>query len=239
MMRTFFALLTALCLSAPAFASDTPKDPEAWAADLELGLVVTSGNTSTKTFNSKAKAVKDLKTMRTTAEASAFSNSDKNSTTAEKYTASIQEDYKYTERDYLFGRIGFSTDRFSGFKRRLSESAGYGRDILKDEVFDWHAEIGVGLRQTTLTNNTKKSETIGRAATLFKWVISDSATFSQELTTEGGSQGFLTNSVTALKNKINGNLSSKIALAVKHDSKVPAGTKKVDTETTFNLVFSY
>jgi len=236
-MCRLLIIISTLAFAGTAVAAEEQKN--FWKSDLELGFVQTGGNTQTMTLNSKAKLVGDGESLRTTVEGSALSTTDQKVTTAEKYSASIQEDWKFSERDYLFARLGFDTDRFGGFKRRLSETVGYGRDVVKRDDLTWKIEIGAGARQTTLIPAEKKNEFIGRSATTINWKISDSAILSQDLNTEGGREGFVSKSVTALQNKLNGHLSSKIAFTTQHTSTVPAGTKKVNTETAVTLVWSY
>lgn len=240
-MHRLFFIISALIITSVAFASVAVADEGMgfWKYDLELGFVQTGGNTQVRTLNTKARLVGDGETLRMTIEGSALSTTDQNATTAEKYSASIQEDWKLTEQDYLFGRIGFDTDRFGGFERRISETAGYGRELIKSDELYWKAEIGAGARQTTLIPAENRNEVIGRGSTTIKWKISDGATLTQDLNTEGGREGFVSHSVTALQHKLNSSLSSKISFSVQHTSKVPVGTKNTNTETAITLVWSH
>ena len=240
-MRRLLIIISILAFSGLAHAEDTVQAEveKPWHSDLELGFVQTGGNTQTQTLNAKAKLVWDADELRSTFEGAAISSKDGQATTAEKYSASIQEDWKISKIDYLFGRVGFTTDRFDGFKRRLRETVGYGRDLIKSSELYWKAEIGAGLRQTTFTTNEKQNDVIGRASTAVKWKINDAATFTQELSSEGGKQGFVSNSVTAIQQKLNSRLSTKISFSAQHTSKVPVATKKLNTETAISLVWSY
>ena len=240
-MRRLLLIVSMLSFSGFAYAEEVVQveESKSWKSDLELGYVQTGGNTKTQTLNAKGKVVWDGDAFRTTVEATALSSKDGKVMTSERYTASIQEDWKMSEVDYLFGRVGFSTDRFDGYKHRLRETVGYGRDLIKDDVLHWKAEIGAGLRQTTLTTNEKQNDTIGRASTAVAWKINDAATFTQDLSSEGGKEGFVSNSVTAVQQKLNGRLSTKISFSAQHTSKVPVDTKKLNTETAVSLVWSY
>lgn len=235
MIRKLGLIVSIFSLSSSAFA----VDDSAWTSNLELGYVKTTGNTEVSSMNAKGKAIRNADVWRTTVQFSALNVSDKAVVTAEKYDVSAQEDWKISESGYLFGRLGFDTDRFGGFRSRSSETLGYGFDILKDEQYAWNAELGIGARQTELTTGDKTSDTIARVATFFGWKISETATFSQELNIEGGKEGTVTNSETALLNQIAGNLSSKISYSVQHTSEVPVATEKTNTELAVSLVFAY
>ncbi len=235
-MRELLMVVLVLAFAGSAVATEEKRF---WKSDLELGFVQTGGNTQTRTLNAKGKLVGDGDILRTTIEGSALSTTDRKTTTAEKYNASIQEDWKMTAYDYLFGRLGFDTDRFGGFKRRLSETIGYGRELIKSETLDWKIELGAGARQTTLIPAENRNEIIGRASTGVRWKINDAATFTQTLSSEGGKEGFVSKSVTALQQKLNSRLASKISFLAQHTSKVPVGTKNTNTEIGLTLVWSY
>jgi len=237
--RTLFTLLFSFMLSQSSIADESITTPSPWKNNVELGAIKTSGNTHTTTVNAKAKSVYESEAWRTTVIGDAVSSSSNNATTSEKYNASIQEDWKMDSRNYIFLRGAFESDRFSGFKRRISETAGYGRQLIKTTNFEWKGEIGGGLRQSRLTNNTSTSEGIVRSATDVDWQFSEASKLTQDLSTEGGKKGWTSNSTTALQTKLNSHLASKIALSFKHNSKVPTGTKKLDTETAITLVLNF
>lgn len=210
-----------------------------WRNNIELGAVQTAGNTQTLTVNAKLKSVYEVEHWRTTVTGNAVNSSANKATTAEKYEASIQQDWKISKRDYIFGRVGFESDRFAGFKRRTAETVGYGRQLVKTATFAWQGEIGAGLRQTKKTDLTSESEAVARVGTNLGWQFSESSKLSQDLNSEGGAKGWTTKSVTALQTALNSHLSSKISLSLTHNSKVPAGTKKLDTETAITLVVNF
>lgn len=230
------AFLLSLSLIQQAIADDNRSS---WENNIELGAVRTAGNTQTMTLNSQLKISHNHKKIRSTVSGSANNASDKNATTAEKYTASIQEDWKITPRDFIFFRGAFESDRFAGFRHRYSETMGYGRELIKSPTFDWRFELGGGLRQSQMTNLTKHNEAIMRSATMMAWQISDSAKLIEELSTEGGKSGWSSKSVTALQHKLNSHLSSKISLKMDHNSKVSGATKKLDVETAITLVVNF
>ncbi|NWF38450.1 DUF481 domain-containing protein [Mariprofundus sp. NF] len=237
MKKTTLPLMTLLLLA--PFTASCEETAGGWKNNIELGAVKTSGNTRTFIVNAKGKFVHEGIKLRDTIMGSANNSTDNNRTTAETYDASLQEDWKITERDYLFIRYGFQSDRFAGFRRRTSETIGYGRDLIKTDSLHWKAEIGGGLRQTRFINNSKKNEAIMRGATGLNWKVSDSAVFTQDLSTEGGKNGWATESITALQHAINSHLASKISLKVDHNSKVIAPVKSTDIETAITLVVSF
>jgi putative salt-induced outer membrane protein len=231
-MRKILILISLLAFSGVASAQD-------WSGNAELGFVQTGGNTDTSSLNVKGKAINDGDDWRSTVEAGALQSKDTGTTTSEKYNFSIQEDWKGLSAGYLFARLAYEQDKFGGYNSRTSETVGYGFDILKSDDKQWNAEVGGGARQTEDVAGVKVSDTVVRASTVLSWKISEVATFSQELKTEGGKEGYITNSVTALTSQVAGNLSSKVSYAVQNNSKAPVGTKASDTILSASLVFSY
>jgi len=221
------------------YTANCEENGGGWKNNIELGAVKTSGNTRTFIGNAKGKFVHEGIKLRDTIMGSANNSTDNNRTTAETYRASLQEDWKITGRDYRFIRYGFQSDRFAGFRRRTSETIGYGRDLIKTDSLHWKVEAGGGLRQTRLINNSNKNEAIMRGATGLNWKVSDSAVFTQDLSNEGGKNGWATESITALQHALNSHLSSKISLKVDHNSKVVAPVKSTDVETAITLVVNF
>jgi len=227
-------VICCLCWSINGYA-----DEGNWASNVELGYVQTAGNTQTQTIHSKVKMIQDLEFFRTTLEGSALSSGDQVKTTSEKYSASLQEDWKFSERSYVLARFAFDSDRFAGIQSRYVETLGYGRTLWDDDVWHWNAEVGAGARQTRLIPAQRKNDVIGRASTDISWKVSDHATLAQKLNTEGGKEGFLSHSVTSLQQQLNETLSSKISFSAEHTSKVPVGVKKLNSEISVTLVLAY
>ncbi|MDQ6984086.1 MAG: DUF481 domain-containing protein [Ghiorsea sp.] len=229
-------ILMAVLLSA-VFAGQAAA--EGWTGNAELGYVQTGGNAETSSLNLKGKAVNDGDEWRTALNAGALNSDSAGTTTSEKYDFSAQIDWKMSESGYLFARYGYEQDKFGGYNSRMSETVGYGFDIMKTDDKQWNAEVGVGARQSEDTTGATTDDTIVRASTVFNWQINKSSKFTQELSTEGGDAGYTTKSLTALTNQLAGNLSSKISYAVQNNSKAPTGTKASDTILSASLVFSY
>jgi len=210
-----------------------------WSGDAELGLVVTTGNTETQSINAKTKVINERTAWRHTLVATVLNTADDVRTTSEKYFLSGQSDYKFSEFEYLFGIVTYEDDRFSGYDYQVSEVLGYGRRIIHEPSLTLDLEGGPGARQSKVTNGDSDNELIVRLAGNLEWKISDSADFSEQLSTEIGEDKTITKSITALKAQIVGSLAMKVSLTIKHTSEVPMGNKKTDSETALTLVYSF
>lgn len=231
------ALFGLFILSVPAVVIASP-DSE-WKGEVELGIVVTTGNTETENYNAKAKAVNERDKWKHTATFEGLSSSDDVSRTAERYFVSGKSAYKINNKSYIFGLVSYDDDNFGGYDYRTAETIGYGRNIIKKDELTLDLEAGVGARQTKLDDGTSNDEMIGRLAGELDWKISDSASLSEDLSFDIGEDQTISKSVTGLKAQINGSLSSKITYTVKNTSDVPVGVEETDTETAVTLVYSF
>ncbi len=236
LLARLWPAFAALSLSAaPAHAADDAG----WQGSIELGAVQTSGNTRTTTLNARLNTSRDAGAWRSRLAGSAISSTSNRTATAEKYDLSFQQDWKFTERDFIFARAGFESDRFAGYRQRTSETLGYGRQLVKTDRADWKGDIGGGLRQTNPVAGRRENEVVARASSQFAWQLSEAAKLTEDIRTEGGAKGWTSKSVTALQTALNAHLSSKISLALTHNSRVPAGVKKLDAESSITLVVSF
>lgn len=69
--------------------------------------------------------------------------------------------------------------------------------------------------------------------------MSANAVFMQSISTEIGSDSTISRSESALSSDIVGNLAMKLALNIKHQSEVPVGNEKTDTETSMTIVYKF
>lgn len=217
----------------------TSQAVASWTGEAELGVVVTSGNTETQTINAKGKVVNESNQWKHTGTLEALNTADDERTTAEKYVLSAKSDYKFSEYKYMFARINYEDDRFSGYDYQVSEALGYGQRVIHEPDLSLDLEGGPGARQSKLKDGDSDNEAILRLAANLVWKLSDSAEFSEDLSTEIGEEATITKSVTALKSQIAGSLAMKVSVTIKNTSDVPPDTEKTDSETALTLVYSF
>ncbi len=210
-----------------------------WTSEAELGFVQTTGNTETESLNFKFALDNKRKDWEHSLKLESSRNADSTGTTAERYLLLLKSQYTLTKLSYLFGRLQYEDDRFSGYNYQASEIIGYGRRLVKTDELKINAELGAGMRQNDFENGKTESEKLAVAAADLDWKISKSANLTEELSIEIGEDRTISKSVTGLKTKINSSLSSKVSYTVKHASEVPVGTKKTDTELAVTLVYTF
>ena len=211
-----------------------------WKGEAELGILNTNGNTNTKNLTAKGKIVNERDHWRHTGKIEILNSSENDATTAERYYISGKSDHKLSEKSYSFGLLTYENDRFSGYDYRATEMLGYGRSVIKRDTLTLDLEAGLGAGQDKITDSgEKQNQGLLRAAGNLVWKLSDTSTFSEDLSSDMGKISAVSKSVTALKTQIIGNLASKISFTAKYSTKVPAGITGLDTEMAVTLVYSY
>jgi putative salt-induced outer membrane protein len=224
---------------AEAAAPDATVIDTAWKGNVEIGYVMTSGNTETESLNAKAKAETEREKWRHTINLEALNSSDQSVTTAERYFISGQSDYKMGKKNFFYALVSYEDDRFSGYDYRVTESIGYGRRVIGEPNLTLDLEIGPGARQSKLETGKTEDEFLGRGAAKLAWKISETSKFTEDFTTEVGEDVTVTKSVTGLSAKVNSSLATKLTYTIKNTSDVPPGIEKTDTEVAVTLVYGF
>lgn len=209
-----------------------------WSGEAELGYLKTSGNTDTESLYAKGKLVNERNRWKHTAKLEVTDKSDSGVNTAKRWYLTGKSDYKIDDISYLFISLTYEDDEFSGYDYQATETAGYGYHAIRKEDLKLDLEAGLGSRQSRLTaTGVSNSEAIIRGAADLEWKISKTSTFTQLFSVESGDDNTSSRSVTALSMQINGNLSARLSHNIRHNSDVPVGTEKTDTESVVTLVY--
>ncbi len=242
-LRTF-VMLAALAAPASLMAQDAePESP--WSGKATLGYLATSGNTENSTLNTGVELGYKTGKWAHVLTASAVNASAEDSTTAEESTTAEAYDLGWkserniTDHDFLFGRLDWRKDRFGGFDTQFSQTVGYGRRLNDADKHKLNAEIGAGARQSETQLGVKEDETIFRGGMYYKWLISETSEFRQDVTAEGGEDNTYIESVTALSAKLIGDLALVASYTVKHNTDVIAPLEETDTYTALSLEYAF
>lgn len=223
--------------SAAAHAAEEPSD--GWSGKAALGYLATSGNTENSNLNSSFEVGYARGEWRHGLAARAIQATENAATTAEAYELGWKSERNLTEHDFLFGRVNWRKDRFSGYDTQTAESVGYGRRLIDKSAHKLNAEIGLGARQSELSDGSKEDEMIVRGGLSYRWLISESTRFSQDLAFESGDANTYLESVSALKASLIGRLALVVSYTVKNNSDVPVGTEKTDTYSALSLEYAF
>ena len=96
-----------------------------------------------------------------------------------------------------------------------------------------------GAKQSTLAGGTDVDDAIIRGGLNYLLHISETSEFEQRLITEIGDENTYTESVTALRARIIGELAIVLSYTIKNNSDVPAGIEKTDTFTAISVEYAF
>lgn len=239
-MRTLYAL--ALCsLSGAALAqapAAVPADP--FTGSAALGYLSTSGNTEASSLNSLLKMTWDLDgPWKHDFTALAIKASTDDVTTAEAYAAGYKGQRDFSETSYIFFAGDWRQDEFSGYDRQVSEAVGYGRRLLDTPRHMLAVEGGAGAKQSELITGEELDEAIVRGGLDYLLTLTENSSFNQKLLIEQGDDNRYTESTSALKTRIVGDLALVVSYVIKNNSDVPVGIEKTDRFTAISLEYGF
>lgn len=221
-------------------AADKKPEPEGWQGAVETGVIATSGNTDTSSSQAKGEFTYQTGPWREGIKLEAMKSTDGDMTTAERYLASNKLDYRFGKKSYVFGLLRYEKDHFSAYDYRFSETVGYGRKVLEREKLSLELEGGVGGRhQKPDSSGPREDDAIVQASGKLRWGLGETSEFAQDLLVQSGGDNTYTESVSALKAKINHHLAMKLSYSYRHNSQVPAGTAHGDASTAVTLVYDF
>jgi len=122
---------------------------------------------------------------------------------------------------------------------QVSETIGYGRRLLDSERQMLALEGGAGAKQTDVVTGEALDEAIVRGAIDYILHISESSEFNQKLLIEQGDENRYTESTSALKARLIGNIALVLSLVIKQNSDVPVGIEGTDRFTSISLEYAF
>ncbi len=242
-------VLAAALLSTLASTSVLAQDDvKPFTLEGGLGFIFTSGNTETTSINASLEGHQELEKWSNDytleglykEETVDVDGEEVDRTSAQKFFASGQGNYKLENPDYrLFGFGSYEDDRFSSYNYQATLAAGWNQKLWQTDNTSFEYSVGPGYSWAETQEDVEQNSFIVRASGAFEWLISDTAKFSQTLSTEVGSENTKSRAESALTATISGNLSMKLSVKLDHNSNVNEGVEKLDTATAVTLVYSF
>ena len=237
-------LLVAALLLSPmwAFAHEeaaAEEDTSPWSGKVSFGYLATSGNTENSSLNSSFEVGYATVKWNHLLDGYAINASEANVNTAEAYGVGWKSERNLSEHNFLFGRLSYRNDRFSGFTTQFSQALGYGRRIINTEAHVLNAEIGVGARQSERADGVDENDLILDGGLHYQWTFSESANFTQDFAVEYGDLNTYLESVSAVTARLIGQLALVASYTIKNNSDVPVGTENTDTFAAIALEYEF
>lgn len=212
---------------------------EGWTGEGTIGAFASSGNTSSTGVSVGIKVTKEGVKWKNTLTGAVNYQKDNGVTSQERYFASYDANYKFSERFYALGLASWERDTFAGFSSRFSESLGLGYKLLATPKVLLAIEGGPALRQTNYILMGDTNEFAGRVAGNFVWNLSPTTAFSEKASYFFGGNTNTITSETALTSKLYGALSARLSFFIQNESNPQPGLMATDTTTRFTLVYGF
>ncbi|HEX8756529.1 MAG TPA: DUF481 domain-containing protein [Steroidobacteraceae bacterium] len=258
--------------AATADAATTSSDADAdadtrtgtWAAQAQLGLIVTSGNTTTKSGNASFDLAHRIDRWTLSGGAAATYASTGHYSTQQDTNAHLQADLALSKRTFWFSSARWDRNLFTGFAYQESIASGGGFKFMDTPATQLAGELGVGYRiekPETLTIGTFGNvesrvrlpgsmvrDAVLQAGLNYAHSITHSTKVTNTLLVQYGASDTTTTDNLSLQVKVDASLSLAVGMQLVNNTNPPAasvsspagtfGARHTATIVTVNLVYA-
>ncbi|WP_211252999.1 MULTISPECIES: DUF481 domain-containing protein [Vibrio] len=244
-------LLSSMC----AYADEQGQDhsdieiPSPWDAEVEFGYQAHTGNSDSRSLNSRLNLEYVEGRHRTYGEWKYYllykdGEEDKRQST---YTA--QSDYKLSPKTYLYGSFRGVDSRYTAYFKDYTLSGGLGYQFANTEHFVLEVEFGPGFRyqepnldeidDDDIIFPETVREGIFRGNLNTRWQALDSLSIAADVTVVSGYSNTRTDTDISVTNNVTEDIALKLAYSRQYHDKVPEGLTKADSIFSVNLLFQF
>lgn len=148
--------------------------------------------------------------------------------------------YRLSGNDYVFGDADYTRNRASGITSRTTGVAGYGKNLITKDNFNFAGEAGLGLRNNDYVGGFLDQNTaVAKVGANIDWKLMDNLSFNSEnyvVLEEDSTQAVSDNS---LKTYVYENMYVKGSFEVEDNSGLPAAYDNTDTITSIGLGYQF
>ena len=245
MYSTFKGILVAAAMLA------APVAQAQWTGKAELGVLLTDGNTDSKSANSKLDLTHEGDKWKQNVYAAALYG-EAEFATAERYEAGYKADYKLTDRLSWFLALRGEEDRFSGFAYQATVSTGVTYKFVDNATTKFDGSVGAGYKtfqpQVLIKSpagevldrieGESDSEPVGVLGSNFEHAFTETTKITNKFLTEIGSENTAVQDDLALQVSMSEVLALAVGLGVRYNSDPPPLAESTDTQLTVNLVYN-
>lgn len=250
----FWALVPTVAALAPVVlhADDENAEPR-WSGEIAIGAVAYTGNQSTTQGDADATVRHFSGPWEAELNASGSYGRAEGATIARRFYARLKMRRDLTDTLYGFGLADYENDRFGGYRRVLTQSAGLGWRLVETESFQLDGEAGPAFRQARRRSDGRlESATMLRLAVDMVWAISPTATFTNEtvlllshdrVEVAAGAglrrDALETRNISALTMPIVGDIAGRVSVELRYNSSPPPDAASLDTRTRLGVVYAF
>ena len=243
-------LSTVVIFVCALFAASTAQAQ--WTGKAELGVMVSSGNAEATSANTKFDLAHESEKWKQTIYAGALYGANGEFTTAERFEARYQLDYKITDRLSWFGALRGEKDSFSGFVYQATVSTGAAYKFIDSPTTKLAASLGAGYRtlKEEVLIKTDAGEVIDRiegesqsepvitVGSTFEHNFNETTKLTNKLLAESGSDNTAVQDDLSLQVSMTDTLALAVGFGVRYNTDPPPLSETTDLLTTVNLVYN-
>lgn len=245
MLKLSRGIVVAALLVAPAAHAQ-------WTGKAELGILVSDGNTEAKSANTKVDLMHEGAKWRNTIGFAALYGENAEFSTAERYEARYQTDYRITEKFSWFLSLRGEQDRFSGFSYQATAATGASYKFIDSPTTQLDAALGAGyrrLREEILVKSeagevldriegAEDSEPVLTFSSNYEHSFTENTKLTNKLLAESGTDNTAVQNDIAIAVSMNKSLALAVGVGVRYNSNPPPLAESTDTLLTVNLVYN-
>jgi putative salt-induced outer membrane protein len=238
-------LLIAMLLAAPVAQAQ-------WTGKAELGVLLTNGNTDSKSANTKVDLTHQGAIWKQNAYLAALYGENGDFATAQRYEARYQADRKITDRFSWFVALHGEEDRFGAFAYQATVSTGATYQFIDSPTTKFDGSLGVGYKEfqpqvlvksaagqvLSRTKLDSDNEPVATFSSNYEHAFTDTTKITNKFLGEAGSSNTSLADDLALQVSMSDKLALAVGLGVRYNSDPPPLAVSTDTQLTVNLVYN-
>jgi putative salt-induced outer membrane protein len=228
-----------------------PAAQAQWSGKAELGVILSDGNTESKSANSKLDLTHQGAKWKNNIYAAALYG-EAEFATAERYEARYQADRKITDKLSWFFALRGEQDHFSGFAYQATASTGVTYQFIDNPNTKLDASVGAGYRRLQpqllieapsgevldRIKGESESQPVGTLGSNYAHSFTETTKITNKLLSEFGSDNTSVQDDLALMVNMTDVLALSVGIGVRYNTDPPAGSESTDTLFTVNLVYN-
>lgn len=251
MKPLLLSILTGLACSVSSLHAVEPEQLEVplepLSAEVELGVIATTGNTESSALKGKAVIKQDFREWKNKYQFDALYKRNtyegKDEATAQRVFLSAQSDYKLSPENtsvFVFG--SYTDDRFSGYEYQNTIAVGYSKRLFanQDSFLDYN--IGPGYSFNRTDEGELDDTVIVHLQVEYEYNFSPEVKFTQIFGSDvalESNKNTISKSESAITSKLRDNLSMKASYNIAHNSEALDLKAKTDTTTSITMIYSF
>lgn len=167
--------------------------------------------------------------------------------TQDRWFAQYRLEAQTADRTFVYGRVRYEEDQFSGFENRVFLGAGIGHNWIETDGMKWSVLAGPGYQYAELersedTEMTEADDPSGLAVyagSVFNWDVRENVVFDHSLDATWTEDNTTAETVFGLKTKLTESISSRLNYRIKHETDPPENREATDTLLSASVVYGF